>query len=49
MPDCTNPGAGVAIPTPCTDVRSITQPTANNFVVTFQILYLAGDPTFGKR
>ncbi len=49
VPACTNPGAGVAVPHPCVDDHQIVQPTFGNFVVTFEILYISGDPTFGKR
>ena len=40
---------GKAIPHPCVDARSITQPTPNTFVVTFKILYISGDPKFARR
>ena len=49
MPNCTTPGAGVAIPHPCLDAKNITQPTPNTFVVTFEIVYVSGDPKFGRR
>ena len=46
---CTAFGSGVAVPHPCVDARSIVQPTPNSFVVTFEIVYLSGDPSFGRR
>ncbi len=49
VPTCATPGGGVAAPHPCVDARSITQPTFNSFVVTFEILYLSGDPRFARR
>jgi uncharacterized repeat protein (TIGR01451 family) len=49
VPFCDILGAGVAIPSPCIDARSITQPEPNSFVVTFDILYLSGDPKFARR
>jgi uncharacterized repeat protein (TIGR01451 family) len=49
VPFCTTPGGGVAIPAPCVDNHTITQPTPNSFVVTFKILYLSGDPKFARR
>jgi uncharacterized repeat protein (TIGR01451 family) len=49
VPSCTTPGAGVAIPHPCLDAKNITQPTPNTFVVTFEIVYVSGDPKFGRR
>jgi uncharacterized repeat protein (TIGR01451 family) len=49
VPFCDTPGAGVAVPHPCIDGHSITQPTPNNFVVTFDILYVSGDPKFARR
>lgn len=49
VPACTTPGAGVAIPHPCVDAKNITQPTPNTFVVTFEIVYISGDPKFGRR
>jgi uncharacterized repeat protein (TIGR01451 family) len=47
--NCTTQGAGVAIPHPCLDGKSITQPSPNTFVVTFKVLYVSGDPKFGRR
>jgi uncharacterized repeat protein (TIGR01451 family) len=47
--DCTNPGSGVAAPHPCVDGHTITQPTPNSFLVTFDIVYLSGDPRFALR
>ena len=49
VPACTTPGAGVAVPHPCVDAHTITQPSPNSFVVTFTILYISGDPHFAKR
>ncbi len=49
VPACTTPGGGVAIPHPCVDAHSIAQPTFNSFVVTFEIVYLSGDPRFARR
>jgi uncharacterized repeat protein (TIGR01451 family) len=49
VPFCDTLGAGVAIPSPCVDARSITQPEPNSFVVTFDIVYLSGDPKFARR
>jgi uncharacterized repeat protein (TIGR01451 family) len=46
---CASPGSGVAAPHPCVDARTIAQPTPNSFVVTFEIVYLSGDPRFGRR
>ena len=40
---------GVANPHSCVDGHTISQPTPNSFVVTFEILYLSGDPRFGRR
>lgn len=42
-------GAGAAIPRPCVDAHTITQPSFNSFVVTFEILYLSGDPRMARR
>jgi uncharacterized repeat protein (TIGR01451 family) len=47
--DCAAPGSGNATPHPCVDAHTITQPSSNSFVVTFDILYLSGDPRFAKR
>jgi uncharacterized repeat protein (TIGR01451 family) len=47
--NCTTQGAGVAIPHPCLDAKSISQPSPNTFVVTFKVLYVSGDPKFGRR
>jgi hypothetical protein len=49
VPTCATPGAGVAIPHPCVDGKNITQPSPNTFVVSFKILYISGDPKFGRR
>lgn len=49
VPACTTPNSGNAIPSPCVDTKSIDQPTPNTFVVKFQIVYLSGDPKFGRR
>ncbi|MEP6625140.1 MAG: hypothetical protein ABJC79_11895, partial [Acidimicrobiia bacterium] len=49
VPTCTTPGSGVAIPHPCVDAHSIAQPTFNSFVVSFEVLYLSGDPRFSRR
>ena len=49
VPFCSSIGAGVAVPHPCIDAHTIQQPTFNSFVVTFDILYLSGDPTFARR
>ncbi len=46
---CTAPGSGNAFPSPCVDGKSISQPAPNSFVVKFQIVYLSGDPKFGRR
>lgn len=49
VPACTTPASGVAAPHPCVDTHTITQPTPNAFVVTFDVLYLSGDPKFALR
>lgn len=49
VPWCDTPGAGVAVPHPCVDGHTITQPTPNSFVVTFDIVYLSGDPRFARK
>ena len=49
VPFCSSVGAGVAVPHPCIDAHTISQPTFNTFVVTFDILYISGDPTFARR
>jgi uncharacterized repeat protein (TIGR01451 family) len=49
VPACTTPGSGVAVPHPCVDGHTITQPSPNSFVVTFDVLYLSGDPKFALR
>ena len=49
VPFCTTVGAGVADPHPCIDGHTITQPSPNSFTVTFVILYLSGDPSYGRR
>jgi uncharacterized repeat protein (TIGR01451 family) len=49
VPFCSTFGAGVAVPHPCVDARTITQPTPNSFVVTFTIKYVSGDPKFARR
>ena len=33
----------------CIDGHTITQPTLNHFVVSFEFLYLSGDPSSGRR
>ena len=42
-------GSGIATPHPCVDGHTISQPTLNSFVVTFDLLYLSGDPRFSLR
>jgi uncharacterized repeat protein (TIGR01451 family) len=49
VPFCTTTGAGIAVPAPCVDGRTITQVSPNSFEVTFTILYLSGDPKFARR
>jgi uncharacterized repeat protein (TIGR01451 family) len=50
VPFCTAfPNGGNAIPHPCVDARTIDDPTPGNYVVTFTILYISGDPRFAKR
>jgi uncharacterized repeat protein (TIGR01451 family) len=49
VPACTTPGAGVAFPHPCVDARAITQPSPNSFLVTFEIVYISGDPKFARK
>ncbi|MGZ6967733.1 MAG: DUF7507 domain-containing protein [Acidimicrobiia bacterium] len=49
VPTCTTPGSGQAFPHPCVDGKTITQPTYNSFVVTFEIVYLSGDPKFARK
>jgi len=49
VPTCTTPGSGNAFPSPCVDARTISQPSLGNFVVTFEIVYLSGDPKFARR
>jgi len=49
VPFCTTLGAGIATPHPCVDGHTIVQPTLNSFVVTFEIVYLSGDPVFARR
>jgi uncharacterized repeat protein (TIGR01451 family) len=49
VPLCSTFGAGVAIPHPCVDAKTITQPSQNSFVVTFTIKYISGDPKFARR
>jgi uncharacterized repeat protein (TIGR01451 family) len=49
VPWCDSPGSGVATPHPCLDARSIVQSPTNTFTVTFEIVYLSGDPRFGRR
>lgn len=48
-PFCALIGGGVAVPHPCVNRRTIEQPTPNSFLVSFEILYLSGDPKFGRR
>jgi uncharacterized repeat protein (TIGR01451 family) len=47
--DCAVPGAGVAVPHPCVDGHTIDDPAFHEYVVTFTIRYISGDPSFGKR
>ena len=47
--DCTSPGSGSAIPSPCVDSRDLVETTLNTYVVTFDIVYVSGDPSFGKH
>ena len=47
--DCTTQGAGVAVPHPCVDGKTIVQTSPNAFEVTFTIRYLSGDPSYGRR
>jgi uncharacterized repeat protein (TIGR01451 family) len=47
VPFCTTPL--IAIPSPCVSSRAIEQPSMNTFVVTFEVVYLSGDPKFGRR
>jgi|GEM_PF-5109622 conserved repeat domain len=49
VPFCSTVGGGVAIPHPCIDAHTITQPSFNSFVVTFEILYISGDPRFARH
>jgi uncharacterized repeat protein (TIGR01451 family) len=49
VPFCNTPGSGVADPSPCVNAHTITQPTFGSFVVTFDIVYLSGDPSFARR
>ena len=49
VPFCSAPGGGIAVPHPCVDAHTITQPSPNSFVVTFDVLYLSGDPKFALR
>ncbi len=49
VPFCSSVGAGVAVPHPCVDAHTISEPSYHSFVVTFDILYVSGDPTFGRR
>ena len=49
VPTCAAPGSGVAIPHPCVDGHTISQPSPNSFVVTFDIVYLSGDPRMAHR
>lgn len=46
---CAVQGDGVANPRPCVDGNTITQPTPNSFVVTFEIVYLSGDPRAARK
>jgi uncharacterized repeat protein (TIGR01451 family) len=41
--------SGIAIAGPCVDSRSITATAWNQWTVTFEVLYLSGDPGNGKR
>ncbi len=47
--DCTTQGGGVAIPHPCVDAHTIADPAFHEYVVTFTIRYISGDPSFGRR
>jgi uncharacterized repeat protein (TIGR01451 family) len=49
VPLCNVQGAGVAVPHPCVDGRNIVQTSPNTFVVSFEILYVSGDPKFARR
>ena len=49
VPLCDVQGSGIASPHACVDGHTITQPTPNSFVVTFEILYLSGDPRMARR
>jgi uncharacterized repeat protein (TIGR01451 family) len=46
---CTTQGAGVAVPHPCVDAHTIAEPAFHEYVVTFTIRYISGDPSFGRR
>jgi uncharacterized repeat protein (TIGR01451 family) len=46
---CTTQGAGVAVPHPCVDAHTIDEPAFHEYVVTFTIRYISGDPSFGRR
>jgi uncharacterized repeat protein (TIGR01451 family) len=46
VPVCPTPG--IATPHPCLSSRGITQPSPNSFLVTFEIVYLSGDPRFAR-
>jgi uncharacterized repeat protein (TIGR01451 family) len=49
VPSCSTPGGGVAVPHPCVDAKTITQPSPNSFEVAFDVLYISGDPKFALR
>ena len=49
VPACTTAGSGIAVPHPCVDAHSIVQPSPNSFVVSFEIVYISGDPKFARR
>ena len=50
VPYCDTLHAGVAIPHPCVDSRSISEPILGVlYVVSFEIVYLSGDPSFGRK
>ena len=48
VPDCA-PTPRVATDYACIDGHTITQPSLNHFVVSFEFLYLSGDPGAGRR
>ena len=49
VPFCPTPGAGIATPHPCVDARTVQEPSFGTFILTFEIVYLSGDPTFARR